>query len=58
VEIRPVSYVLGWADVHVAEQPVAKVVSDLDPRRLNNISQGACYAPVLREPCRSCGIQE
>ena len=58
VEIRPVSYVLGRDDVHVAEQPVAKVVADLDARRLNNMSQGACYAPVLREPCATCGTEE
>jgi hypothetical protein len=54
VEIRPVSYVLGWDDVQVAEQPAGKVVSSYDARRLNNISQGACYVPVLREPCRAC----
>lgn len=51
VEIRPVSYVLGWQDVCVGRQPVGKFVSVFDARRLNNISQGACYGPVLREPC-------
>jgi uncharacterized circularly permuted ATP-grasp superfamily protein len=51
VEIRPVAYVLGWQDVYVSEQPVGKAVSTYDARRLNNISQGACYVPVLREPC-------
>jgi uncharacterized circularly permuted ATP-grasp superfamily protein len=55
VEIRPVTYVLNWQDAYVSEQPVGKVVSVYDARRLNNISQGACYAPVLREPCPRCG---
>jgi carboxylate-amine ligase len=50
VEIRAVAYVLGWNDIYVSEQPVGKAVSDYDARRLNNISQGACYLPVLREP--------
>jgi uncharacterized circularly permuted ATP-grasp superfamily protein len=54
VEIRPVTYVLDWQDAYVSEQPVGKVVSVYDARRLNNISQGACYAPVLREPCPRC----
>ena len=55
VEIRPVTYVLDWQDVYVSDQPVGKVVSTYDARRLNNISQGACYVPVLREPCPGCG---
>lgn len=54
VEIRPVTYVLGWQAVYVSEHATGKVVSVYDPRRLNNISQGACYAPVLRQPCRGC----
>lgn len=54
VEIRPVTYILGWAEVHVSEQAVGKVVSIHDPRRLNNISQGAYYAPVIRQPCSRC----
>jgi Circularly permuted ATP-grasp type 2 len=51
VEIRPVSYLLGWQDVYVGRRPVGKAVSAYDARRLNNISQGACYLPVLPEPC-------
>jgi uncharacterized circularly permuted ATP-grasp superfamily protein len=54
VEIRPVTYVLDRHDIHVSEQPLGKAVSTHDPRRLNNISQGACYLPVLREPCGHC----
>jgi uncharacterized circularly permuted ATP-grasp superfamily protein len=54
VEIRPIAYVLGWDDVYTGEQPVGKVVSSYDARRLNNVSRGACYAPVLREPCPWC----
>jgi uncharacterized circularly permuted ATP-grasp superfamily protein len=57
VEIRPVAYVLDWHEVYVSEQPVGKVVSVYDARRLNNISQGACYAPVLRQPCPGCGTE-
>jgi glutamate---cysteine ligase / carboxylate-amine ligase len=49
VEIRPVAYVLGWNDVYVSECPVGKAISVYDSRRLNNISHGACYIPVLLE---------
>jgi hypothetical protein len=56
LELRPVSYVLGWDRIHVAEQPVGKVVADPDSHRLTNMSQGASYAPVLREPCPDCAI--
>lgn len=48
LELRPVTYVLG-REVYVGEQPVGKGVSTFDARRLNNISAGACYVPVLRE---------
>ncbi len=54
VELRPMCYVLGWDDVQVGELPVGKAVSDFDARRLNNISGGACYLAVLREPCPWC----
>jgi uncharacterized circularly permuted ATP-grasp superfamily protein len=54
VEIRPVAYVLDWHDIHVSEQPLGKAISTQDTRRLNNISQGACYLPVLRGPCGHC----
>jgi uncharacterized circularly permuted ATP-grasp superfamily protein len=54
VEIRPVTYVLDWHDSHVSEQPLGKAISTHDTRRLNNICQGACYLPVLREPCGHC----
>ncbi|GGW85930.1 circularly permuted type 2 ATP-grasp protein [Streptomyces galilaeus] len=57
VEIRPVTYVLDWRDIYVSEQAVGKTVSTYDARRLNNISQGACYVPVLREPCSHCGTE-
>ena len=46
VELRPVTYVLGWSDVHVSVQPSGKAVSSFDARRQNNISRGACYVPV------------
>jgi hypothetical protein len=54
VEIRLVGYAIGWQEVHVGRQLVGKLVPVFDARRLNNISQGACYAPVLCEPC-CCG---
>ncbi len=54
VEIRPVTYVLDWHDSHVSEHPLGKAISTHDTRRLNNISQGACYLPVLRGPCGHC----
>lgn len=46
VELRPVTYVVGWADIHVSSQPVGKAISRLDARRKHNLSQGACYVPV------------
>ena len=46
VELRPVTYVVGWCEVHVSGQPVGKAISRFDVRRQHNISQGACYVPV------------
>ncbi len=54
IEIRPICYVLDDTNVHVSEIPVGKAISVHDTRRLNNISQGAQYVPVLREPCLGC----
>jgi uncharacterized circularly permuted ATP-grasp superfamily protein len=51
VELRPLAYVLGWRNVLVGKQPLGKAVSGFDRRRLNNISMGACYLPVLVETC-------
>lgn len=48
LELRLVAYVLGWQAVSTSEQPLGKAVSQLDRRRLNNISQGALYVPVVR----------
>lgn len=47
IEIRPVTYVLGWQDVQVGRQPLGKAVSAHETRQLTNISQGAHYLPVL-----------
>lgn len=58
VEIRPVSYVLGWQEVYVGRQPAGRAISVYDPRRLGNLSQGACYVPVLREPCCNSTIAD
>jgi len=47
LELRPIAYVLGSQDVFVAERAVGKAISSFDARGLNNISQGACYVPVI-----------
>jgi uncharacterized circularly permuted ATP-grasp superfamily protein len=49
VELRPVAYLLGWQEVYVGEQPTARVVSTHETQQLNNLSQGARYAPVIRQ---------
>lgn len=54
LELRPIAYILGWQDVYVGEYPVGKAISNLDARGLNNISQGACYVPVLRQHRSEC----
>jgi hypothetical protein len=51
VEIRPMLYVLGDSTLFAGATPAARLVSVYDHRRLNNVSQGACYAPVFREVC-------
>jgi uncharacterized circularly permuted ATP-grasp superfamily protein len=52
VELRPVAYLLGWQDVYVGEQPTARVVPARETQKLNNLSQGARYAPVIRQSSR------
>jgi hypothetical protein len=47
VELRLVAYVLGSDDVYVGQQPVGKAVPQQEKRRLNNISQGALYVPIV-----------
>jgi uncharacterized circularly permuted ATP-grasp superfamily protein len=49
VELRPVTYVLGWNDVRVGAQPVGKAVPS-SGREPNTVSRGAAYVAVLREP--------
>lgn len=49
LELRPVTYVLGWSDVYVSRQPLGKAVSSFGIRPLHNISRGACYVPTTRE---------
>jgi uncharacterized circularly permuted ATP-grasp superfamily protein len=46
VELRPVTYVVGWSRVHVSCRPVGKAVWGFDARGQHNLSQGACYVPV------------
>jgi uncharacterized circularly permuted ATP-grasp superfamily protein len=47
LELRLVAYVVGWSRVHVSSQPIGKAVSSFDVRRQHNVSQGACYVPVM-----------
>lgn len=52
VELRPVTYAVGWSDVLVSHTPLGKAVSSFAVRRKHNVSQGACYVPVtpIRAP--------
>ena len=53
VELRPVTYVVGWSDAFVSRVPLGKAVSTFDVRRQHNVSQGACYVPVTSVPSPS-----
>jgi hypothetical protein len=48
VELRPIVYVLGWRTALVGEIVTARAVQP--GRRRGNISRGARFLPVLREP--------
>jgi uncharacterized circularly permuted ATP-grasp superfamily protein len=58
LELRPTAYVIGWQEVYVADQPVGKAVSNFDLKRLNNISQGACYVAVVLVDLRMPTVRE
>jgi uncharacterized circularly permuted ATP-grasp superfamily protein len=45
-ELRPVTYVVGWADVHVSARPVGKAVWGFAAHAKHNLTQGACYVPT------------
>jgi hypothetical protein len=53
VELRPVVFVLGDSVLLVSEHPSARASSNLDGRGLGNMSQGAHYLSVIREPTPS-----
>lgn len=53
VELRPVTYVVGWSEAFVSREPLGKAVSSFDVRRQHNVSQGACYVPVTSVPSPS-----
>ena len=50
VELRPVVYVVGAATALVAECPSARVFVNVDGRGVGNMSRGAHYLAVMREP--------
>lgn len=45
LELRLVSYVIGWDGIHPSRRPLGKAVSSLDVGSLHNLSQGAWYTP-------------
>lgn len=49
VELRALAYVLGWQHVFTAEQSIAKLVPSGSRARLNNVTCGGSYVPVVRE---------
>jgi uncharacterized circularly permuted ATP-grasp superfamily protein len=50
VELRPIVYVVGAATALVAECPSARAFVNLDGRGVGNMSRGAHYLAVIREP--------
>jgi uncharacterized circularly permuted ATP-grasp superfamily protein len=50
VELRPVVYVVGAATCLVAECPSARAFVNADGRGVGNMSRGAHYLAVIREP--------
>ena len=50
VELRPVVYVVGAATALVAECPSARAFVNVDGRGVGNMSRGAHYLAVMREP--------
>lgn len=54
LELRPVTYVVGWSRAFVSHEPLGKAVSSFDVRQQHNVSQGARYVPVavLPQPSR------
>jgi len=55
VELRPVTYVVGWSQVHVSDRPVGRAGWGFDARGQHNLSQGACYVPVTVLPPQPAG---
>lgn len=49
IELRPITYVLGWEEALPGRQLVGKAVPALDRGALNNISRGASYVAVMCE---------
>ena len=50
IELRPIVFVVGDRSCIVSDHPSGRALSNLDGRRLGNMSQGAHYVAVLREP--------
>ena len=47
VQLRPVTYVTGWSQVHVSGRPVGKAVWGFDIYARHNLGQGACCVPTI-----------
>lgn len=50
LELRPLSYVVGWSDILIGGHLLGKAISAFDLRGRNNVSQGACYVAVASIP--------
>jgi hypothetical protein len=58
VELRPLTYVVGWSEVHVSARPVGKAVWGFDTEPKHNLSQGASYVPMqVLTPTAACRLQ-
>jgi hypothetical protein len=58
VELRPLTYVVGWSEMHVGARPVGKAVWGFDAEPKHNLSQGASYVPMqVLTPTAACRLQ-
>jgi hypothetical protein len=50
VELRPFAFVIGDSQCLVGDHASGRAFRNADGRRLGNMSHGACYLSVIREP--------